>query len=331
MPIAMNLRTGVGREPRPEDYFTKTTAVEPGGECPMWMRFLDEVTAGDVDLQSYLRRIAGYSMTGLTTEHVLFFLYGTGFNGKGVFLDTLLGVWNDYAMVAPMDMFVESPTDRHPTELAMLRGVRLVIAQEVGEGRHWDEAKLKALTGGDRIRARFMRQDFFEFVPKFKLMIAGNHKPSLRGVDEAIRRRIHLIPFTVTIPESRRDRDLAKKLRAEWPGILMWALGGCLEWQRVGLAPPDAVTAATENYLLAEDSFGCWIDERCVTGPERFGVGAHLWQSWRAWAEAAKEQTGTRKSFAQTLEARGYEAGKKRHERGYKGIDLDRIWEEPVR
>jgi len=186
-------------------------------------------------------------MTGVTTEHVLFFLYGTGANGKGIFLRTLAAIWGDYAVTASMDVFTEGKYERHPTELARLRGARLVIAQETEKGRHWNESRLKALTGGDKITARFMRQDFFEFTPQFKLMIAGNHKPSLKTVDEANRRRIQMIPFTVTIPEAERDLNLFNKLKPEWPGILRWALNGCLEWQRLGLAPPPVVRDTPTN------------------------------------------------------------------------------------
>ena len=168
--------------------------------CPRWQRFLDQVTAGDQDLQRFLRRIAGYGLTGSTREHALFFFYGTGANGKGTFLNTLTAILGDYAKVAGMDTFTESHTDRHPTELAMLRGARIVAAQETEEGRRWAESRIKALTGGDPITARFMRQDFFTYTPQFKLLIAGNHKPGLRNIDEAIRRRFHLLPFTVRIP-----------------------------------------------------------------------------------------------------------------------------------
>jgi putative DNA primase/helicase len=246
----------------------------PGGDCPRWLQFLDEITAGDTELQAYLRRVAGYCLTGITTEHVLFFCYGTGANGKSVFVNTLAGIWGDYAVVAPMETFTASKTDHHPTDLAMLRGARLVIAHETEAGRRWAESKIKTLTGGDRVAARFMRQDFFEFVRQFKLLIAGNHKPGLRGVDEAIRRRLHLIPFNVTIPESQRDPQLFDKLKPEWGGILQWAVDGCLEWQRTGLAPPAAVRKAIADYLASD---------------------------------AAGERPGTQKEFFAVLETRGFE------------------------
>ena len=196
----IDLRTGELRAHDPADYCTHMTTVAPGGECPDWHKFLKRVTGDDIELQSFLQRVAGYALTGSTTEHALFFLFGTGANGKSVFLSTIAGILADYHRTAPIETFTASSIDHHPTDLAGLRGARLVTATETEEGRRWAEARIKALTGGDQIAARFMRQDYFEFVPQFKLVIAGNHKPGLRSVDEAIRRRLNLIPFTVTIP-----------------------------------------------------------------------------------------------------------------------------------
>jgi putative DNA primase/helicase len=267
-----------------------------------------------------LQRFAGYSLTGIILEHALFFLYGTGGNGKGVFLNTLTAVLADYAAVAPMETFVVMQGERHPTDLAGLRGARFVTAQETERGRRWAESKIKALTGGDPITARFMRQDFFTYVPTFKLAIAGNHKPSLSGVDAAVRRRFHLIPFTVRI--ANPDRELPEKLRLEWPGILQWMIEGCLLWQREGLNPPTAVREATDTYLAQEDSFSQWIEECCVVGRTEWGIGERLWRSWKVWAEVNNEPSGTRKAFADMMIQRGYPADKNQHVRGYAGIDL---------
>jgi putative DNA primase/helicase len=181
-----------------------------------------------------------------------------------VFLNGLTEVPGDYAAVAAMESFIATHADRHSTDMAMLRGARLVTAQETEEGRSWAESKIKALTGGDPITARFMRQDNFTFQPQFKLVIAGNHKPGVQNVDEAIRRRFHLLPFVVTIPEEERDPTLPDKLVAEWGGILAWAIAGCLDWQRIGLSPPEVVRTATARYLEEEDSFGSWLDECCI-------------------------------------------------------------------
>ena len=161
----VDLQTGKMLPHDPEQYITKITAVAPEGDCPRWLRFLDEITGGNVELQQFLQRVAGYSLTGSTKEHALFFAYGTGGNGKGVFLNTLSAILADYAAVAPMESFIASNAERHPTDLAGLRGARLVTSQETEEGRRWAESKIKALTGGDPISARFMRQDFFTYHP----------------------------------------------------------------------------------------------------------------------------------------------------------------------
>lgn len=182
-----------------------------------------------------------------------------------------------------------------------------MTAQETEQGRRWAESKIKTLTGGDPISARFMRQDFFTFMPCFKLIIAGNHKPGLRGVDEAIRRRFHLVPFTVTI--SQPDKELPDKLRAEWPGILQWAIDGCVEWQRVGLAPPAAVRNATAEYLASEDAFSQWVVECCCINRPYSELSSHLFASWKAWADQTGEFAGKQSQFIQTLKDRGFVYG----------------------
>jgi putative DNA primase/helicase len=319
----IDLRTGLNRDPRPDDLCTRISGTAPDDRgCPLWLQFLDRVTGSDKELQSYLQRVAGYCMTGETREHAMFFLYGTGSNGKGVFLNTLRAIWRDYAVVAPMETFVETNSDHHPTELAHLRGARLVIAQETERGRRWAESKAKALTGGDPITARLMRQDFFEFIPQFKLVIAGNHKPGLRDVDEAIRRRIHLIPFTVTIPPAERDLQLAEKLKAEWGGILQWAVDGCLAWQAGGLAAPAAVLAATDKYLHDEDAQGQWIEERCGVDPIYSETSTALYKDWKGWREDGGARPGSQKNFSQALEERGFRRGHERTGSTFYGIAL---------
>lgn len=297
----VDLRTGDLREHRPGDFMTKICAVTPAGRCPAWMAFLAKVTAGDTELQRFLQRVAGYALTGSTSAHALFFAYGTGANGKSVFLNTLAGILGEYATSAPMETFVASNSERHPTDLAGLRGARLVTAIETEEGRRWAESKIKALTGGDKISARFMRMDYFEFAPRFKLVIAGNHRPGLRNVDEAIRRRMNLIPFVVTIPPDERDEDLAEKLKAEWPGILAWMIDGCLDWQTEGLAQPEAVRDATKEYLEAEDAMATWIAERCSVKPGFATTSAALYADWKGWTDKAGEYAGSMKRFSQAL------------------------------
>jgi putative DNA primase/helicase len=314
--MTIDLSTGLTRDSQQLDYITKIagTYIDKSMDVPVWGSFLDRITGGDVELQAYLQRVAGYCTTGLTTEHVLFFLYGTGANGKSVFVNTLAGIWGDYHVTAPTDTFIESKNDRHPTDLAMLQGARLVTAQETEKGRHWAEAKIKMLTGGDRVSARFMRGDFFTYIPQFKLMISGNHKPSLRSVGEAMRRRIHLVPFDVTIPPHEPDPQLSTKLKGEWPGILAWAVEGCIAWQRLGLAPPPAVTGATDEYLAAEDDMQAWLDECCVIDPAlQEGSGA-LYESWKVWADRTRVVggAGSQKAFSQTLTEHGFRSDRRR-------------------
>jgi putative DNA primase/helicase len=185
-----------------------------------------------------------------------------------------------------MGTFIATRAERHPTDLAKLCGARLVVAQETQRGRHWDETKIKALTGGDRMTARFMRQDFFDFVPTFKLFIVGNHKPRLSSVDEAMRRRLLLVPFTVQIPPVERDPELPRKLGAEWPAILRWCIDGCLEWQRVGLAPPAIVRDATDAYFADHDTLQQWLDDCTHDAAQAvFTRTAALFSSWKLWCE----------------------------------------------
>lgn len=316
----VDLRTGMMRAARTEDYCTNITAVAPSGECPIWLAFLQRATGEDDELIAFLQRICGYALTGVTREHALFFLYGTGANGKSVFISTVAGILADYHTTSPIETFTASQSERHPTDLAGLRGARLVTAVETEEGRRWAESKIKALTGGDKISARFMRQDFFEFTPAFKLIIAGNHKPGLRSVDEAIRRRLHLIPFNVTIPPAERDLELTEKLKAEWPAILRWMIEGCLEWQSTGLQPPKIVTDATAAYLAAEDALAEWMDECCERDPFAWSASSTLFASWTAWATKAGEPIGSQKRFVQALEARGLELRREKSIRGFRGV-----------
>ncbi|MGX9431773.1 phage/plasmid primase, P4 family [Bradyrhizobium sp. LeoA1S1] len=318
----VELRTGKMRKHDPADRITKITGGTPDWNCqtPVWTGFLERVTAGNPSLVTYLQRMAGYALTGSTREHALFFLYGTGANGKSTFINAITACVGEYHKVAPIETFTASNTERHPTELAGLRGARLVTSVETEEGRRWAEAKIKQLTGGDPVAARFMRQDFFEYIPQFKLMIAGNHKPGLRSVDEAIRRRFNLIPFTVTIPPEERDPELVEKLKAELPGILAWSVDGTVAWHKSGLNPPEVVTAATAEYLEAEDAISAWIEECCCKDVNSFATSANLFASWNALATKNGEHAGTSKKLNSTLEAKGFPRHRTRSAKGVLGL-----------
>jgi putative DNA primase/helicase len=326
----VRLRTGQLAPHDPNDRLTKITGVAPDDLCliPRWLGFLDKVTGGNQDLIDYLQRVAGYALTGSTREHAMFFLYGTGTNGKSTFVNVITACAGEYHRVAPIETFTASNSERHPTDLAGLRGARLVTAIETEEGRRWDEAKIKALTGGDTISARFMRQDYFDFVPQFKLIIAGNHKPGLRSVDEAIRRRFNLIPFTVTIPDEEIDKQLFERLKHELPGILAWMLNGAAMWQRQGLAPPEIVTAATAAYLESEDGVSAWIEECCERDPNAFATSASLFASWSIWATRNGEHVGTTKKLNSTLESKGFMRHRKASAKGLLGLRVLPIYGE---
>jgi P4 family phage/plasmid primase-like protien len=200
----------------------------------------------------------------------------------------------------------------------------MVQVPETESGQGWAESRIKTVTGGEVIRANFMYQDHFEFRPQFKLIVAGNHRPTFANVGEAMRRRLHLVPFTVTIPAEKRDRHLADKLRAEADGILGWMVEGCLDWQRSGLAPPSSVLEAAEEYFASEDLVGQWIAERCQIGPSTRDRSANLFQSWKEWAEGYGYSSGTAKSLGESLRARGFANGKVDGARGWFGLSLDR-------
>jgi putative DNA primase/helicase len=301
----VDLRTGVLCEHRIDDYMTKQAAVTPEGKCPQWMEFMSMITGGDKELQKYLQRVAGYCLTGVTNEQELFFFYGSGGNGKGVWVQTISGLLHDYHRATPIETFTDTHSDQHPTDRAGLMGARLVTSTETEAGRRWREARIKEMTGGDKISARFMRQDFFDYIPQFKIVLSGNHMPTLRTVNKAITRRLNRIPFTVTIPDDKVDTHFAEKLRPEWSGILAWAIEGCLEWQRIGLCPPKAVTDATESYLESEDVIGAWLDECCERDANAWESSTVLFNSWKDWAEAREEWVGSVKTFSTKLEDRG--------------------------
>jgi putative DNA primase/helicase len=323
----LNLRTGRIRPHRRDDYVTKITAVAPSGDCPVWQAHLLRIMNGDRELVAYLQRVSGYFLTGSTREHALFFGFGTGANGKTVTVGSIAGVLADYHRTASVETFTASASDRHPTELAGLRGARLVTASETEQGRKWAESRIKMLTGGEKVEARFMRQDFFEFQPQLKLLICGNHKPGLNAVDEAIRRRFHLIPFTVTIPTDERDETLPERLKTEWPGILAWMVEGCLAWQRGGLKPPAAVLSATAAYLEGEDLFGQWLaDDYDVDHGNswKWEAVGQLFDSWTTYATRAGEKPGSKKAFSQAMQNRGFASSEQGHAkvRAFTGLRL---------
>jgi putative DNA primase/helicase len=305
----VDLRTGEVRPHSPEAFLSKITTTAPGGGCPTFLNFLMQITGGDRDFVGYLRRVFGYALTGLTTEDALFFLHGSGANGKSTLLRVIKQILGDYAMSSPSSVFTANKYQSHPTEIARLHGKRLVVSSEIESGQAWAESRIKELTGGDEVSARLMRQDFFDFVPQLKLVIAGNHKPSLTDVSEAFRRRFHLLPFTVTIPPEDRDTDLEAKLIAEGGGILSWMIEGCMEWQQTGLKPPKVVTHATGEYLDSQDRVAMWIEAACDVKPgaeELLITKAR--KAYNEWATLHNVEPINREQFKARMSRLGYVA-----------------------
>ena len=321
----VDLRSGLLQRPRRENMITKLTAVAPappGTPAPHWQQFLNDVLDGDSPTIEFLQRAAGYALTGLTSEHKLLFFYGTGRNGKSTFLELLQWLWGDYARRAAATTFLSSVGERHPTDIAGVAGARLVVGSELPKGKSWDEAVLKDLTGGDKMTARFMRGDFFDFVPQMTLMIAGNTMPSLRGVDEALRARMVLVPFTVTIPPEKRDTSLPEKLKSEGPAILRWAIDGAMEWRRQGLRVPDRVAAASKEYLDGEDLLGQFLADETLTDRAAFTLTADLHARFRQWTDMQGLAAWTSHTFTKELKSRGFHDGRRATGRGFFGLRL---------
>jgi putative DNA primase/helicase len=309
----LDLKIGIHRAANRDDFITKVAPVDydPSATCPTWLAFLNRIMAGNEDLIAFLRRSLGYSLTGDTGEQCFFFLYGNGANGKSTYLNTVRALLGDYAMQAAAEMLMVNDRRGASNDVARLNGPRFVATSETEDNQRFAESALKQLTGQDTIAARFLYAEYFEFRPQFKIWLAANHKPIIKGDDHAIWRRIHLIPFTVTIPENEQDKHLEAKLLKELPGILNWALAGCLEWQKSGLQPPLEVQAAVKEYRNDMDQFGQWVEECCVLSPEGKAQGVKagatdLYQSYKWWAE---ENTGwymTMTRFGRTLAERGF-------------------------
>jgi putative DNA primase/helicase len=320
----LDLRTGELRQPhRREDLLTRCLpmAYDPRASCARWCQFLHDIMAGNTAMIDYLQRAVGYSLTGSVQEQCFFFCYGSGQNGKSTFLNVLLTLFAAYGMQAMPELLMVRQHEAHPTERADLYQKRLVVAVEVTEGGRLNEALVKLLTGGERIRARHMRQDFFEFEPTHKSWLAGNHRPVIRGTDDAIWRRPRLIPFTVKIAEAQKDTTLLDKLKQELPGILRWAVEGALAWQEHGLQDPPEVLAAGEAYRAEMDTLGQFLAECCTVQPARPEVRTQsrvLYEAFCAYAGDGLTQT----MFSLRLKDRGFTT-KGSHGRAYwQGIGL---------
>lgn len=318
----LDLRSGDLYSHRREDLITKQVAIpyDPDATCPHWMDFLTEIMDANLHLVEYLQHAVGYALTGVTLEQVLFLLYGIGANGKSTFLETLRRVFGEYARQADFTSFLTRKNDTIRNDLARLAGARLVSAIEVEEGRKLSEALVKQATGGDTITARFLFKEFFEFGPEFKLFLAVNHKPVIRGTDYAIWRRIRLIPFAVMIPPERQDKDLLEKLLTERTGILAWAVRGCLAWQKRGLEAPEDVLNATQAYREEMDVLGDFLSERCVQSKTAWATAKDLYDAYVNWCETTGEEPLSQRMFGLRLTERGFLRYRRGGKRCWKGV-----------
>ncbi|MBA2715244.1 MAG: primase C-terminal domain-containing protein, partial [Rubrobacteraceae bacterium] len=301
----IDLRTGELREHQREDLITKIAPVEhdPEARAPAWGQTLERVMPQE-GVRAFFKKLCGYAISGDVSEHVLPVLYGTGANGKSTILNALLEAAGEYGMQAAPDLLV-AKRGGHPTEVADLFGMRVVASIEVEDGRRLAEALVKSLTGGDKVRARKMRQDFWQFDPTHTAFLCTNHKPEIRGTDNAIWRRIRLIPFTETIPPAEQDKKLSSKLRSELPGILAWTVEGCLEWQREGLQAPEEVRKATGAYRAEMDVIGAFLRDECETGRDHKASFKVVYDRYEEWCADGGEKAETRRKFNARLKERG--------------------------
>jgi len=331
----LDLKTGTLQKHDPENFISKLAPVEfkPEATCPTWDAFLARIMADSAPLIGFLRRGAGYSLTGDVSEQCYFVNHGGGCNGKSTFLNALRGVCGDgeYAMHTPIETLLAKRDAGGPSnDLARLRGARFVSAVEGDQGQRLAESRVKQLTGGDPVAARYLFAEFFEYVPTFKLWLGVNHKPRIRGTDRATWRRIRLVPFTTTIPENERDPRMLEKLLTEASGILNWCVAGAIEWQEKRLAAPDEVKRATEEYRAEEDTLAPFFEECCETDADAWTPFRDLYRAYTDWAKrAGEEKPWSKRAFAAALDERGFECDRENKARPRRGIRV--MFREPER
>lgn len=320
----LDLRTGTLGPHRREDYATRCVAIEYDQDalCPTWDAFLARILPGQPE-REFIQRAIGYSLTGSTTEQVLFFLYGHGANGKTVLVETLRSLLGAYQSALDAEAIMVNAQGRPAGSIATLVGARVAAVPETPEGGRLNEVRIKELTGGDTVGARFLYKEAFDFKPQFKLWIRGNHKPQIRGTDDGIWRRFALIHLGIQIPEAERDAGLQAKLLAELPGILAWAVRGAVEWYEGGLRMPDSVRGAVAEYRSEMDTLGDFLAEMCVIGPRYRCSNKAIYSAYEKWCEESGTRPMSKKALGSALGERGFKHDKSGSVRGWWGLGLE--------
>ncbi len=294
---------------------------DPDAKCERWLAFIDELTCGDVELAEFIQRAVGYSLTGDTREQRFFFLYGIGCNGKSTFIQLLETLLGSYAVGTPAKTLLDQRTDAIPNDLARLRGARVVVASEIPQGSKINEARIKDLTGGDTVTARFLHREYFDYRPNFKLWMYGNHQPQIRGGDLGIWRRVACIPCEAVISDGSRDSQLVGRLRAELPGILNWALVGYRQWRDGGLGSAEAVTRASLEYRQEMDHIEQFLNIATQRIPGSTVQASDIYDAYKTWCKDAGRYPESQTQFGKYLSGRDYLTKvKSRGNQFYKGI-----------
>ncbi len=320
----LDLEKGTLRPHRREDMITRVAGVrhDVKAKCPRWLSFLDRTFGGDADLIGFMQRVVGYGLTASSIEQALIVMHGEGSNGKSTFVEVLFSMLGPYAQSAPRGLLIEKRNEGHPTELARLRGARLVAAMETKQDVKLDEPLVKQLTGGDTITARFMRGNFFEFEPTHTMLMATNYRPRIHGTDYGIWRRVRLVPFAVKIEKAEQDPHLKQKLRAELSGILNWALRGCLDWQREGLVAPSSVKAATDEYREEMDLIGTFIGDCLRKDPDLELDMGRIYSAYTQWCSSSGHHPMSKNKLSREFGRRGFKKVMVQGKRGRSGIGL---------
>jgi putative DNA primase/helicase len=320
----IELKTGVFREHRREDMITRLARVsyDETADCPAWKQFIREIMNYNTDLTGFLQTAAGWALTGDTSEQTMFILYGSGANGKSTFLNTVMRILGDYAIAASTETFMKKNGEQISNDIARLRGTRFVTTAEAEQGKRLSEPLIKQITGNDAMTARFLYGEFFDFVPTFKIFMATNHKPMIKGTDHGIWRRIKLIPFTTTITPDRQDKHLEEKLLREGPGILNWLLEGTRRWCEKGLNTPALISNATEEYRSEMDVLGNFIKECCIQNPGVSIRARELFRAYQEWCEENNERACSERFLSLRLKELGLERSRTAEARYWRGIML---------